>query len=121
MATKMIAKIHVLKKQLCLTEESYRDILRNNTGYESAKGLSKDQLSKVIEYMNAQLNAKPDPVSKAHLMEKIADTLRAQGKHGNYAREILSRITNKSLIQCGVYELEKTLEQINAQGQREAA
>jgi phage gp16-like protein len=44
----MIAKIHLAKKQLALTDDSYRDILRRITGLDSAKGMRADQLDAVL-------------------------------------------------------------------------
>ena len=44
----MLAKIHVAKKQLALTDDSYRDLLRRITGAESAGGLTLAQLDAVL-------------------------------------------------------------------------
>lgn len=44
----MLAKIHVAKKQLALTDDSYRDLLRRITGAESAAGLDDAQLDQVL-------------------------------------------------------------------------
>ena len=37
-----LAAIHILKKELCLTDAEYRDVLRDVAGVESAKFLSDD-------------------------------------------------------------------------------
>lgn len=46
--TAMLSKIHIARKDLALSEESYRDILRRKTGVESAAGLSDAQLDHVL-------------------------------------------------------------------------
>lgn len=48
----LIAKIHVAKKQLALTDESYRDVLRKITGKESSSKMSDYELKAVIEEFN---------------------------------------------------------------------
>ena len=37
-----LAAIHILKKELCLSDAEYRDVLRREAGVESAKFLSED-------------------------------------------------------------------------------
>jgi phage gp16-like protein len=44
----MVAKIHVAKKQLALSEESYRDILRRVTRLDSTSSMSVSQLDRVL-------------------------------------------------------------------------
>jgi len=44
----MLAKIHVARKQLALTEDSYRDLLRRITGQDSAGTLNDAGLDKVL-------------------------------------------------------------------------
>ncbi|MEI6160143.1 MAG: regulatory protein GemA [Roseococcus sp.] len=44
----MLAKIHIARKDLALSDESYADILRRKTGMESAAGLSDQQLDRVL-------------------------------------------------------------------------
>lgn len=43
-----LAKIHILKKQACLDDDSYRDLLERETGKRSSKDLNLDQRLKVI-------------------------------------------------------------------------
>lgn len=45
----MLAKIHLAKKQLALTDDSYADILRRKTGVESAAGLSDRELDSLVK------------------------------------------------------------------------
>ena len=59
----MLAKIHLAKKQLALTDESYRDILRRITGLGSAKAMRAEQLDAVLKEF-ARLGWKPKPARK---------------------------------------------------------
>jgi len=45
---KNLAKIHIAKKELGLTDEIYRDILRNLTGQDSAARINDNQADKVL-------------------------------------------------------------------------
>ncbi len=44
----MLAKVHLAKKQLALTDDSYRDVLRRVTGRGSASELTASQLDQVL-------------------------------------------------------------------------
>jgi len=59
----MIAKIHLARKQLALTEDSYRDILHRVTGLRSSGDMRADQLDAVLREF-ARLGWKPKPVRK---------------------------------------------------------
>jgi phage gp16-like protein len=59
----MIAKIHLAKKQLALTEDSYRDVLRRITGLDSSADMRADQLDAVLREF-ARLGWKPRPAMK---------------------------------------------------------
>nr|WP_246523473.1 regulatory protein GemA [Neoroseomonas eburnea] len=59
----MIAKIHLAKKQLALTEDSYRDILRRVTQLDSAAVMRVDQLDAVLREF-ARLGWKAKPAKK---------------------------------------------------------
>ena len=45
---KLLAKIHIAKKELGLDEETYREVLNSECGVRSAKFLSNEQAFKVI-------------------------------------------------------------------------
>lgn len=47
--TKLLAKIHVAKKQLALDDETYRDVLERVTGLRSAKELEERELVRVLD------------------------------------------------------------------------
>lgn len=59
----MIAKIHLAKKQLALTDDSYRDVLRRVTGVESTGNMRADQLDAVLREF-ARLGWKARPARK---------------------------------------------------------
>ena len=48
MDTKKLAVIHIVKKELNLSEKEYRDILRNAAGVESAKDLDEKKFRKLM-------------------------------------------------------------------------
>ncbi len=56
MSRKLIAKIHILKKQLGLDDETYRTLLKNETGKDSAAKCSPKQLHKAINAMQGNTN-----------------------------------------------------------------
>lgn len=55
--TAMIAKIHTLKAQAGLDDETYRDLLENESGFRSAKKLSVVDAGRVIERLSQSTNA----------------------------------------------------------------
>lgn len=59
----MIAKIHLAKKQIALTEDSCRDILCRITGLDSAGAMRADQLDTVLREFG-RLGWKPRPVRR---------------------------------------------------------
>lgn len=68
----MIAKIHLAKKQLALTEDSYRDILRRITGLESAAAMRVDQLDAVLrEFARLGWKARPVRVRSARAQVRM--------------------------------------------------
>lgn len=44
----MLAKIHVAKKQLALTDDSYRDVVKRVTGADSSKDCTDGQLERLL-------------------------------------------------------------------------
>lgn len=81
----MIAKIHLAKKDLALTDDSYRDILRRITGIDSSKAMRVEQLDAVLAEF-ARLGWKPKPAVKRSAAPQVrmihavwADICRLQG------------------------------------------
>jgi len=66
----MIAKIHLAKKQLALTEGSYRDVLRRVTGIDSTKAMRADQLDAVLKDF-ARLGWKAKPAKRRSAQPQI--------------------------------------------------
>jgi len=51
---KNLAKIHIAKKDLGLTEDAYRDVLRTQTGKDSAAKLTDNQATRVLRYFESR-------------------------------------------------------------------
>lgn len=86
----MLAKIHLAKKQLALTDDSYRDILRRVTGVDSSAKMRPDQLDAVLKEF-ARLGWKPKSVTKRSATPQVRmihavwrDIVQLQG-HGGAA------------------------------------
>lgn len=60
----MLAKLHLARKQLALTEDSYRDVLRRVTGLDSAAAMSEAQLDRALAEFK-RLGFKPKSTSVA--------------------------------------------------------
>lgn len=113
---KLIAVIHVGKKELGLDDETYRDMLEHVTGKRSAKELSISELNKVIRDLEQKgfkheskrsFGTKPDVASqKEPLMRKIEALLADQQLHWNYAKAIAEQMFNKEALEfCTKKEL----------------
>ena len=83
---RMIAKIHLAKKQLALAEESYRAILERITGLDSAGKMRVDQLDAVLREF-ARLGWRAKPAAKRSAQPQIrmihavwADICKLQGR-----------------------------------------
>lgn len=112
---KTLAKIHCLKKDLRLDDDTYRAMLRAQTGKESAKDLSASQQLKVISYMVACQNNAPNLAGAGTktLLETIRTILGRQGKCRAYAEEIAKRMHEKRLIKCDAPELLQVIDALN--------
>lgn len=105
----LIAKIHLAKKQLALTDDSYRDVLRRITGLDSAAAMRVDQLDAVLREF-ARLGWKPKPAKKRSATPQIRmihavwkDIVALQG-HGDAAalRTFVRRQTRTEATPEGV-------------------
>jgi phage gp16-like protein len=108
----MLAKIHVAKKQLGLTDDDYRDVIEAQTGERSASQLNNRQLDQLLRHfsgcgwqersMRVRKNDAGAPTEKAMnskaLLSKIeallAEIGSQEGKHvpWSYAAAILKRM-----------------------------
>jgi phage gp16-like protein len=71
----LIGKVHVAKKQLALTDDSYRDILRRVTGTDTCSAMDERQLETVLEEFK-RLGFKPSGGKRAGERKK-ADSAQA--------------------------------------------
>ncbi|MCA3349629.1 MAG: regulatory protein GemA [Roseomonas sp.] len=99
---RMIAKIHLAKKQLALAEESYRAILERITGLDSAGKMRVDQLDAVLREF-ARLGWRPKPAAKRSAQPQIrmihavwADICRLQGRGDEAALRAFVRRQTKT-------------------------
>lgn len=69
---RMIAKIHVAKKQLALTEDSYRDMLKRVTSRDSSKDCTDGELERLLgEFARVGFTAVSAPKSGKPWVRKI--------------------------------------------------
>ena len=122
---KQLAKIHVLKKQMGLDEETYRALLVEKGGKSSAKDMTTAEKAKVIQWMAGYLYGKqvadefPD---RSSLGIAINELRRQMARHGNYVGAIARRMFgNSDLRKCTVIELGMVLAALREQRQREVA
>ena len=67
-----LQKIHIGKKELGLSDDIYRDVLREITGKESSRDISDLQAAKVLERFG-ELGWKPKAGKKAKTRRPLAD------------------------------------------------
>ena len=76
----LLAKVHVARKQLALTEDSYRDILRRVIGLDSAGKASAEQLDQVLQEFKrlgfTAKRARPDHRAQIRKIEAVWADLR---------------------------------------------
>jgi phage gp16-like protein len=108
---KELAKIHVLKKNLTLDDETYRVMLVNQTGLDSSAKLNRAQRLTVIAYLQSQLGktlheGKPHNTAQNGQLQKIEALLTVQKKPWSYAHAIAKRMYKKAnLTFCTPFEL----------------
>lgn len=73
----LIQKIHVAKKQLALTDESYRDLLRRKTGKDSCTTMNEVELETVFAEFK-RLGFKVTKPAKKAGRRKLADSPQAK-------------------------------------------
>lgn len=118
-----LAKIHALKKQLGLDDDSYRALLLAHGGKNSAKDMTAREKVKVINWMAKCVHGKT--VAEAYAdrasVFKAIDTLRHDmQRHINYVRKIAERMCgNSDLNNLTVIELGMVLGALREQQQRE--
>jgi phage gp16-like protein len=108
---KELAKIHALKKQLNFDDETYRAVLKNQTGLDSSALLNRSQRLTVIRHFQEQLgktmfDGKPHNLAQNSQLQKIEALLTVQKKPWSYAHAIAKRMYKKAnLTFCTPSEL----------------
>jgi len=84
----MTAKLHLARKQLALTEDSYRDVLRRVTGRDSARDMDLAELDRALgEFRRLGFKPKPARTFSARAQVRMiravwADIVKLQGHGG---------------------------------------
>lgn len=119
-----LAKIHLLKKQLGLDEETYRGLLLAHGGHNSAKDMTAQEKVRVINWMSGYINGKSvaeEYADRASLFNAISSLKLKMGRYGQYANRIAGRMFgNSDLKRCTVIELGMVLAAMREQHQRES-
>lgn len=118
-----LAKIHALKKQLGLDDETYRALLLTHGGKASSKDMTAQEKVKVINWMAGYLNGKKAAeqyADRGGLFDAINSLRRQMHRHNNYVIEIARRMFGHGdLRRCTVIELGMVLVALQEQQQRE--
>ena len=119
-----LAKIHLLKKQLCLNEDTYRALLLAHGGKSSAKDMNAQEKVKVINWMAGYVHGKEaseEYADRKSLFTAINQLRKQMERHSNYVGAIASRMFGDSnLNNRSVIELGMVLVALREQYQREA-
>lgn len=106
-----LAKIHALKKNVGLDEDTYRAMLNAQTGLESSAKMTRGQRLTVIKYLQTQLgklsdDGKPHNLKQNPQLQKIEALLTVQHKPWAYAQTLAKRMYHKeALAFCSGKEL----------------
>jgi phage gp16-like protein len=117
-----LAKIHIAKKALAITDDEYRAILEAKFGVESSKKLKLPQLEQLVGHFQA-LGWEPAPAKKAKskprnmgkggrapLLSKIEAFLAEAGRSWEYADGIAKRVCKVDKVQwCKPEQLKKVV------------
>lgn len=107
MRKKMIAKIHIAKKQLGLEDDVYRDLLENITGLRSCSKMNYGQFEMVLNALKRKgfqdnfngVGRMPLHLTKHRpMMNKIAILLKQTGKTWSYADGMAKKMFQKDQL-----------------------
>ena len=115
---KLLAVVHVGKKELGLDDDTYRDLLERITSKRSARDLKIEELNKVIRALEQKgfkheskrsFGTKPDVASfKEPLIGKIEALLADKKRHWNYAIGLAKQMFGKEKLEfCTKSELHR--------------
>jgi phage gp16-like protein len=108
---KDLARIHLLKKDLGLDDDSYRDMLEKLTGKRSAGKLTGPERNKVVLYMNRNQRrrdypGRPNNTDSNAQLKKIEALLAEAKRPWEYARAIAEHMHGKKRLEfCDSAEL----------------
>ena len=117
-----LAKIHIAKKDLGLSDEVYRGIIEAKFGESSAKDLTESQLEQLAGHLRT-LGWEPEPPKKkgskprnmsgtprAPLLSKIEAYLAEAGRPWQYADGVAKRVCGVDRVQwCTPNQLQKVV------------
>jgi len=94
---KLLAKVHILKKQIGMDEETYRDALESLFGVRSARDLSDEQLVRLIGRLDPGRPYPGRPKNMDHpergaMLRKVEALLADAGRPWAYAHAIARRM-----------------------------
>ncbi len=129
-----LAKIHIAKKELGLTDDEYRDIMRHRFGKDSAAMLTPGQARRLLSYFRSRgwrprrqrslpgMEVPPDPQSRKCLALWI--TLHKSGavRHASdrALHAFVRRVTGRDHLRwCTVQEKGEVIEALKAWAKRE--
>ncbi len=106
-----LAKIHLLKKDLGLDDDSYRDMLEKLTGKRSAGKLTGPERNKVLIYMNRhsrrrEYPGRPHNTDSNDQLKKIEALLAEAKRPWAYAKALAEKMYGKKRLEfCDSVEL----------------
>ncbi len=113
---RQLARIHCLKKELGLDDDTYRHMLREIGGGDSARDLTPDGRAKVIRHLarlaggRRQYPGRPHNADIQPQIGKIEALLAEAGRPWGYAIALCKRIAKKDRLEfCSVEELRKII------------
>jgi len=126
-----LAKVHIAKKSLGLSDEEYRNLLEAKFGAGSAKGLSLSQLQQLADHFQA-LGWEPAPprrsgrkpknmdTRRGPLLSKIEAYLAEAGRPWEYADAIAKRVCKVDKVSwCKAEQLQKVVAALAYNAKRE--
>ena len=121
-----LAKIHIAKKDLALSEEDYRAILERVGGAPSAANLDAEARGRVIGHFRRlgwapRRAARKEPHGAPAQRRKIAALLSSDGLPPEYGEAIAERMHGKPLAFCSPAELRAVIASLVKQRQRRGA
>ncbi len=129
-----LAKIHIAKKELQLTEEMYRDILHVNFGAKSSSNLNQFQADKLLDIFKAKgwkakssskksgKSPRYDDAQHRKIVATwitLADAGVIRNRKDQALQKYVKRVTGvDNLKWCGVFECSALIESLKAMGKR---